>query len=111
MVILFVPPFYAGPQPQLHNSGGGTGGGGYHTHGGGGGGYHVHGVGSSSGISQPGGSSSNSQGGGGGYQGASSFFSAYAQPFPPVQQQACSAKMLGSNVAADSRALDPGDFR
>ena len=89
-------PFYAGPQPQLHNSGGG---------------YQVHGVGVSSGIPQPGGSSSNYQGGGGGYQGASSFFSAYAPQSPPVQQQARSAKMLGSNVAADSRALDPGDFR
>jgi hypothetical protein len=68
-------------------------------------------------MSQPGGSSGNYQGGGtyqgggGGYQGASSFFSAYTPQSPPVQQQARSAKMLGSNVAADSRALDPGDFR
>ena len=84
--------FYAGPQSHLHSTGGSV-------------------------ISQPGCSSSNYQGGGtyqgggGGYQGAPSFFSAYAQHSPPVQQQARSARMLGSNIAADSRALDPGDFR
>ena len=84
-------PIYAS-SPLLNSGGGGVSGG--ISQSGGGGSYQMH-------------------GGGGGYQGAPSFFPAYAQQ-PSLalqQQQSRSVKMLGSNAAADSRAGDPGDFR
>ena len=80
--------------------------------GGGGGGGVSHTGGNGGGISQFGGGGGYQvQGGGGGYQGAPSFFSAYAQQPQPALLQARSVKMLGSNAAADSRAGDPGDRR
>jgi len=86
-------PVYAAPPSHFFNSGGGGGGGGGHSQSGGVGGVY------------------NVPGGGGGYQGAPSFFPAYAQHPPSGLQPPRSLKMLGSIGATDSRAGDPGDYR